>query len=214
MLKKLVISMLFVSSAMIVGGCCEAENRKIAELTLNKQDLEGQLQNMKSELDDKEAELAKLQDQLAALRGQKGELEKRLAMQPKMPAGWEIKKGMAMTSLPEAVLFDSGKADLKSSAQARLDRVIRDIRANFPGKDVYIVGHTDTDPIRRSKWKDNLELSLHRGGAVTRYLISHGLSTKQVVAGGAGEYRPIAPDTSKAEKQKNRRVEFWILKPL
>ena len=121
-----------------------------------------------------------------------------------------------MTSIQEEVLFDSGKAILKSTARGSLERVLHQIKQSFPGRDVYIIGHTDTDPIRRTKgtWQDNLDLSIHRSAAVTRFMMEHGLGAKQIVTGGVGEYRPVASNATRAGKAKNRRVEFWILKPL
>ena len=122
---------------LAVSGCCEQERKKIDELTLNKQDLEGQLQQLKSELDDKQAELAKAQDQLAALRGEKGQWAQQLEQAKRqsaqnLPPGWEVRKGMVMTSLPVAVLFDPGKAVLKTSASSKLSTVLKQIQANFP----------------------------------------------------------------------------------
>ncbi len=205
-------------SVLTIGGCCDQYKKQVDQLTLDKQDLQAQLNQMKSELDNKQAALADCQDKLSQLHGKEAALRKELEaarkLAAKIPAGWEVRKGMAMTSLSDAVLFDPGKAKLKSSAYAKLNKIISQISAKFPGKDVYIIGHTDSDPIRRSKWKDNLELSLHRAAAVARYMISHGLNPKQVIVAGAGEYRPIASNKTRAGKAKNRRVEFWILKPL
>jgi chemotaxis protein MotB len=220
MWSKLLRLNVVVLGLLAVGGCCDQYQKKIDEMTLNKQDLEGQLQQLKGELDDKQAELTTAQNSLAALKGEKGqwaqqlENAKRSQSAQALPAGWEIRKGMMMTSLPVSVLFDPGKAVLRASASSKLSTVLSQIRSNFPGRDVYIVGHTDSDPIRRSKWQDNLELSLHRSAAVTRFMISHGLPSKQVVASGVGQYRPVVPNTSARGKEKNRRVEFWVLKPL
>jgi len=217
MLGKLSSASLLVMAMLVIGGCCEKERQQLAELQLNKQDLEGQIQQLKGELDDKQAELAKCQDRLASLTGEREGLQRQLESmknQPKLPTGWEVRKGMVMTSLPEAVLFAPGKADLKTSATSKLNTVIQQIRANFPGRDVYVVGHTDSDPIRRSKWQDTLELSRHRAAAGARFMRSHGMNPKQVIAAGVGEYRPMVSNSTSSGKMKNRRVEFWILKPM
>jgi chemotaxis protein MotB len=204
-------------SVMLFGGCAQKEKREIDRLTLANQDMAGQVQQLRDELDAKQADLSNCQDKLAGLSGSREALMRQLeeARKQKLPAGFEVRNGMIMTTLPEAVLFDSGRDILKAGASSRLNTVIQQIRSNFPGRDVFIVGHTDTDPIRRTKnkWGDNLELSLARSVAVTRYLTSHGLSAKQVVTGGVGEYRPLASNRTREGKAKNRRVEFWILKP-
>ncbi len=215
---KILKTSLILLVVLAIGGCCDQYKKQVDQLTLDKQDLQAQLNQMKAELDSKQAELTDCQDKLSQLHGKEASLQKELEaarkLAAKIPSGWEVQKGMAMTSLSDAVLFDPGKAKLKSSAYAKLNKLIAQISAKFPGKDVYIIGHTDSDPIRKSKWKDNLELSLHRAAAVARYMISHGLNPKQVIVAGAGKYRPIASNKTRSGKAKNRRVEFWILQPL
>ncbi len=222
MRNKIVSACLVLVAVVTLGGCAEQEKREIDRLTLSKQDLEGRVQQLTDELDTKQAELSNCQDKLAQLTGSQTALQRQLQEalkqqppQQALPQGFEIREGKVMTSLPVAVLFDSGRNVLKSSASSKLNTVINQIRANFPGMDVYVVGHTDTDPIRRTKdkWQDNLDLSLARSAAVTRYLISHGLNAKQVITAGVGEYRPVASNRTRDGKAKNRRVEFWILQP-
>jgi len=219
MRKALLQLSVVVFGLAIVGGCADKQKSEIDRLTLANQDLAGQVQQLRDELDAKQAELTNCQDKLAGLTGSRDALMRELEAarnrpaQQVVPPGFEIRNGMIMATLPESVLFDSGKAILKSSAASKLNAVISQIRKNFPGRDVFVVGNTDTDRIRRSKWEDNLELSLARSAAVTRYMISHGLSAKQVIAAGVGEYRPVASNRTSAGKAKNRRVEFWILKP-
>ena len=58
------------------------------------------------------------------------------------------------------------------------------IKEKYSGKQVDVVGHTDTEPIKKSSWKDNWELSAQRALSVTRYLIDHGIPDKQVEASG------------------------------
>jgi len=40
------------------------------------------------------------------------------------------------------------------------------------------------------------------------------MNPKQVIAAGVGEYRPMVSNSTSSGKMKNRRVEFWILKPM
>ena len=71
-----------------------------------------------------------------------------------------------------------------------------------------IVGHTDTDPIKKSKWKDNWELSAQRSLAVVRYLISKGIPKETILEVGRGESQPVASNSTESGKAKNRRVEI------
>ena len=47
--------------------------------------------------------------------------------------------------------------------------------------------------------------------SVEKYLVDvHGLDGDKIIADGWGERKPVAPNNSRANKQKNRRVEFKI----
>jgi chemotaxis protein MotB len=115
-------------------------------------------------------------------------------------------------TLENKILFDSGKATLKSATSKELDQILSVIKQKYASKDVDVVGHTDTDPIVKTKdqWKDNLELSSQRALSVTRYLIDHGIPDKQVRACACGAARPIASNASADGKAKNRRVEVVV----
>ncbi len=73
-----------------------------------------------------------------------------------------------------------------------------------------MVGHTDTDPIKKSGWKDNWELSAERALSVVRYLVKKGVPNSGVRACGSGSARPIGPNSSAAGKARNRRVEVVV----
>jgi chemotaxis protein MotB len=107
-------------------------------------------------------------------------------------------------------LFDSGKATLKKATSTELNHIHSVLRDKYAGKDIDVVGHTDTDPIKKSKWKDNWELSAQRALTVTRYLIDRGISEDMIRAVGCGESRPVAENSSASGKAKNRRVEIVV----
>ena len=76
-------------------------------------------------------------------------------------------------------------------------------------KIITINGHTDSD----GKEKYNVRLSLNRAGAVKQYLIGHhGISPDRLKVVGYGESMPLKPNTSKENKQLNRRVEIVAAK--
>ena len=103
------------------------------------------------------------------------------------------------------ILFDSGKASLKSTYKSKLNRIAQIIQREHSGKEVSIVGHTDTDPIKKSKWKDNWQLSTERALAVVRYMVSQGIPARSLAAVGRGEFHPVG-----SAKSKNRRVEIVV----
>lgn len=117
----------------------------------------------------------------------------------------EQRGGNIYVRIPGDVLFDSGKITLKTTAQKTLDQVAAVIKRDYPTKTIRVEGYTDTDPIRKSSWADNLELSLQRAAAVHRYLEKQGVSDKRMYAAGFGETHP------RGTKAQSRRVEIVVV---
>lgn len=111
---------------------------------------------------------------------------------------------------PDTVLFDSGRADLHPESLPALHAVAEVLR-QVPNR-VRVEGHTDTDPISNFRFPSNWELSTARAGRVVRYFVdTYGLDPRRFESAGLGEYRPIAPNDTPENKQKNRRVDIVIL---
>lgn len=119
-------------------------------------------------------------------------------------------RGLVLTFVAE-VLFDSGKAKIRSEANEALSKVAEVIREKVSDRNVGIEGHTDNEPIKHSGWKSNWELSTARATSVLHFLEDQGVNPRLMVASGYGEHHPIASNDSAAERQKNRRVEIVIL---
>ncbi|MGE0192016.1 MAG: OmpA family protein [Planctomycetota bacterium] len=114
--------------------------------------------------------------------------------------------------LPDA--FKPGEAMLyenKESVQAivGLGRLINE---QYPSAQVLVEGHTDADPLNRTKakWGTNERLSQARAEAVRELLTQSGLAASQVSTAGFGAQRLLDPGTDKASKARNRRVEIYI----
>ena len=113
------------------------------------------------------------------------------------------------------VLFDSGKADLKPESIQILKSVAEILnRDEFRDRLIKVEGHTDTDPILYSaKFPTNWELSATRATNVLRYLVeTEIIDGSRVSSSGYSFYRPIAPNDTKENKAKNRRVDMVILR--
>ncbi len=156
--------------------------------------------------------ISKLKSDMDELQRAKDELEKRLQdeinnkqvkveMQP---------KGLVITFVSE-VLFDSGKAKLRKDSLDKLDKVTSVLNTTVSDLNVGIEGHTDNQPIKKSGWKSNWELSTARALSVLHYLSDKGVAEPRLEAIGYGEYKPVASNDSKEGRQKNRRVEIVIL---
>jgi chemotaxis protein MotB len=151
------------------------------------------------------------------------ELQRQIEQQRKTPAdatgfgeGYDVafdpSAGTITVTLPNSILFDSGQASLKTATSRELDHIHSVLQQKYAGKQIDVVGHTDTDPIRKTKdkWKDNWELSAQRALTVARYLIQRGIADDKIRAVGCGESRPIASNANNAGKAKNRRVEIVV----
>lgn len=119
-----------------------------------------------------------------------------------------------MIRIKERALFPSGSADLVPESQ-RIGPVVAGLLAAVPER-VLISGHTDTDPINTAQFPSNWELSSVRAMTFMKYLlaINSDLNPARFSAIGYGEYRPIAPNDTDDNKQKNRRVEILIARTL
>ena len=119
-------------------------------------------------------------------------------------------KGLVITFVSE-VLFDSGKAKLRRDSHAKLDKVADVLNTTVADLNVGVEGHTDNQPIRRSGWKSNWELSTARALSVLHYLSNKSVAEPRLAAIGYGEYKPVASNDTAEGRQKNRRVEIVIL---
>ena len=112
------------------------------------------------------------------------------------------------------VLFESGSADLKRSAESTLRLIAMEIRRkmnNDPHWQIRVEGHTDNVPINTPIYKSNWELSTARAVSVVRFFVKNGyFKPDQLQAMGYGEHKPIASNETSWGRQKNRRVEIKL----
>jgi chemotaxis protein MotB len=110
-------------------------------------------------------------------------------------------------AFPEKILFESGRAHLKTSAQPILDQVAS-LASAHPDLLVEVQGHTDDRPINTKRYPSNWELSVDRATQVVKRLIGLGLNPAQISMKGFGEYRTLYPNDSDSNRRQNRRVEI------
>ncbi|MBU4305116.1 MAG: OmpA family protein [Candidatus Omnitrophica bacterium] len=122
-----------------------------------------------------------------------------------------LNKGLVITFVDE-ILFDSGKAIIKKNAYTILDRVADVLNNQVRDRNIAIEGHTDNQPIVKSQWKSNWELSTARATSVLHYLTDNkNVDPQRLSAVGYGEYRPVDSNDTTAGRQQNRRVEITVL---
>jgi outer membrane protein OmpA-like peptidoglycan-associated protein len=103
------------------------------------------------------------------------------------------------------VLFDTGKAELRSEAREALAK-LSGIVLNYPSLRLAIGGYTDSTGTAEF----NQTLSEKRAAAVSDYLVSQGLDGGTLSAQGFGMNDPVADNSTAQGRQKNRRVEIVV----
>lgn len=114
--------------------------------------------------------------------------------------------------LPDALLFESGKADLRESAKKLIAQLAPEIR-DFNG-DIVVEGHTDNQPLgEHAHFRSNWELSVGRAFSVIRCLTDEGIDPSHISARGYGPYRPRVENDTPEHRAENRRIEIILLNP-
>jgi chemotaxis protein MotB len=166
------------------------------------------------------------QNEAAALRTTNDDLSTRLtskekegtleALREAVGSDAEVKMigGRPSVVMGTDLVFASGKATLTPQGEATLKRLANLIKTKYPMAEVAVVGHTDNQPIVKTKnlYKSNWELSSTRALNVVHFLVEKGdLDPNRVHGEAYGEHRPVAPNSGKNGAKGNRRVEIMLL---
>lgn len=123
-------------------------------------------------------------------------------------------QGKLTVNILDRILFDSGEAQVKPEGQAVLQS-IAGILAQFPNRQIHIIGHTDNVPIRsssRGRYASNWELSTARATAAVRFLSEQaGVDPHRLGAVGYGEFHPLADNATPEGRARNRRIAVVVL---
>ena len=185
--------------------------RTIAELRERVSGLESDNTRLSQELsdsqkarEDKVREVSSTYEQLVAKM--KGEIDKGQVTISEL-------KGKLTVNLVEAILFDSGKAEVKPDGLVVLGKVI-EILKTVNDKAIRIEGHTDNKPIvgpLTQRYPTNWELSAARAINVARYLQKQGIDAASLSAAAYGEFKPVADNSMFEGRAKNRRIEIVLV---
>jgi len=213
--KKTIALLTCFALFTLLPGCTNWEKKYEALLVEN--------ENLKGRFEREKQEKGLLADQITQGQQTIEELQRQIEDRKKTPAeasgfgeGYDVafdpSRGTVTVTLQNAILFDSGQATLKKATSTELDHIRSVLRQKYDGKIIDVVGHTDSDPIKKTKdkWKDNWELSAQRALSVVRYLIARGIAEDKIRAVGRGASQPIASNSSTSGKASNRRVEIVV----
>jgi len=182
-------------------------------------------------LRERDERIRELSGDVARLRGENEELQRQpVAPQPTNAASPKRDEGSGMLNdiqneigsdasvryvrdrisigVEDSVTFDSGSTTLKDSSHRVLRNIASVLKSKFGNRRFYIEGHTDSDPIQKTKdkYRSNRHLSSERADSVAAYLIQQGVPESSIVVVGYGQFDP----RDSKSKAKNRRVEIVV----
>jgi outer membrane protein OmpA-like peptidoglycan-associated protein len=146
------------------------------------------------------------EQELAAERREREQLSEALK---RIATVREERHGTVVT-LPGAVVFSVGKAELRPMAQQKLNQLVVALKQLSPNESFVVEGYTDST----GSTTLNNTLSQQRAQAVRDYLISHGIDGNRIQAVGMGEQNPVEDNSSPEGRAANRRVEIVINRPV
>ncbi len=201
-------------------------NSKDVEASL--QTAQSQVINLKGMVEQARAEQVIMGKQLSNLESEKAEMALKLTevkktfdtlirelhdkIETKEAVIKDYDKKFSVTFI-DRVLFYSGKAAITTAGQDVLKKT-GDILSKMRFGVIRIAGHTDNVRIRRGwrgRFPTNWELSSARAAAVARFFQKeNNISPEKMEVVGFGSHRPIASNTTREGRAKNRRVEITI----
>jgi chemotaxis protein MotB len=168
-------------------------------------------------LADTRAKLDELRRQQAAAEARAAQFRELAARFQKMVDAGQLhvalRDGRMLIELPNDVLFDSAKTELKPAGRAAL-RGIADVLRTMPERRFQVAGHTDDKKIQSARFPSNWELSAVRAVEVVKLLIESGMSPSSLSAAGFGEFAPVSPNDTPEGRGKNRRIEIALVPAL
>jgi len=201
---------------VLSGGCANQGKKRLAMLENTNRDLTERLNELRAQMNGMNQARSDAQRQLLAAQGEIDALNRQLAEIPEttpVAPGWTDTPSGAMIAIDSSVLFAPGKQTLRGSALRALDGIVSTLQGEYADKDIIVFGHTDNQPIKKSGWEDNWQLSTERSLAVIRYLQDKGINPSRLAASGCSEYRPRASNDSPSSRSQNRRVAIFVVDP-
>ena len=151
--KKMIALLICFAFITLVPGCTNWQ-KKYDALSVEHENLKGLLTRERSEKGLLADELTQGQQTIEELRRQIEEQSKTPADASGFGEGYDVAfdaaAGTVTVTLENSLLFDSGKATLKRTTSTELDHIRSVLKQKYAGKHVDVVGHTDSDPIRKT----------------------------------------------------------------
>jgi chemotaxis protein MotB len=119
-------------------------------------------------------------------------------------------------TLRSDVSFAPGEAKLTKAGRSSLMSLRSALTSEYGNYQVRVIGHTDAQPLRRTKdkWGSNWGLGSARAIEVVQFMETElGISASRLMSASRGEHEPVADNRTKDGMAKNRRVEIVVVVP-
>lgn len=211
----------------------QQQEASVQALTAERDQLAGELEDLRLEHEPLARDAEKLRDALARLPACETELADKTAKLEQLQSTYEglvrdleaevassntkidqLREGLRM-SLPAEVLFNSGSADLSDEGVGVLADLGKDLRAEkYAPYQILVEGHTDGIAIRgplAERYATNWELAGARAARVVRALEEAGVDGTRLSAVSRGEKHPVSAEDSPEGRAANRRIEIRLI---
>ena len=206
----------FISlSALKQYRLTQSLKKELHELRTTANDVTTRANQLTTELEEGKTRIEALQrENQEANQAQKSmETEMRQALESKDVTISQL-QGRLTVNILDRILVDSGEAAVKPEGEKVLQQIAT-VLAQFPKRQINVVGHTDNIPIRagsRGQYATNWELSTARATAALRMLSERaGVDPRRLAAVGYGEFHPLADNSTPEGRAKNRRIALVVL---
>lgn len=192
-------------------------NQRIEELNAEKAAMSGNQAALEGSITDMQRALAELEARKRAAEARVAEFRRLVErFKPLVDAGRlrvKIVEGRMVVELATDILFGSGSADLSPEGKTAIAEVAT-LLTTIPDRNFQVEGHTDNVPIGNARFPSNWELAAARSITVVKTMIEAGMPPARVSGASYGEFKPAAPNDTKENKGKNRRIEIVVVPDL
>jgi len=206
------------------------QNKAIAaersHLLAQNQQLEQSLNTSTARLDNLNQERATLQQRYVSLLNRHnnlpnpmdGDTVRRMQELSEKYKGFEFDSSTGISKFGQDILFNSGSDQIKPGGVKILNDFAQIMnQGSAKGLNILVVGHTDDKRIARrstqSRHPTNWHLSTNRAASVVMTLAKSKVKESRMAIGGHSKYQPLVPNKTESARQKNRRVEIFVLAP-
>ena len=121
-----------------------------------------------------------------------------------------MKEGQVQVTLSDDLLFESASSKIDPKGKKAIGKLAVVLK-NDPSIRITIVGHTDSIPIKTTRYKDNWDLSVDRAASIVRVLTEeYGIPGDRIQATGKSSYFPLEDNKTKEGRAKNIRTEILL----